>query len=477
MDIKKLDRAALKSYFVKNAVPTESNFADLIDGMLNQKEDGLVRLPGEPLSIQADGNDSSQKKAINFYRSFTDAKPAWTLSLNPRVDPSNAATARLGWSVGDADGGSKLFIDQTTGNLGVGTVDPGPYRLNVVGPALFTGNYLFVNSENAGRLRVGAVAGMPGLFSGDDGPKPLMLGVPAGQKVYLGGTDASVEGGTGNAFFKGKVGIGTAVGGERLELNGRVKAGTLSVGPWPANDGGYVFFGANNLDQSAAGNYALLQGVTDGPGRTFLNSPVDIRFRINNADRMVLLNNGDVQFTNRIGVFGQPAAPRLGSWAGGIHTWDLEAEGTVWSRGGYQSGARDLAENYVSDASLESADVVSLDPTTDCIVRSDKPNDALLVGIVSSNPGFLLNVDHESEDAKRFPIALCGRVPCKVVDENGAIKRGDLLTSSSTPGHAMRAEPIEIGGEKVYRPGTIIGKAFGPLDSGAGVIEVVVFSS
>ena len=32
MNITKLDRAALKSYFVKNAVPTASNFADLIEG-------------------------------------------------------------------------------------------------------------------------------------------------------------------------------------------------------------------------------------------------------------------------------------------------------------------------------------------------------------------------------------------------------------------------------------------------------------
>ena len=77
------------------------------------------------MSIQADGNDTSQKKAINFYRSFADPKPAWTLSLNPRVDPNNPATAKPGWSIGDADGNSKLFIDQTTGNLGIGTVEPG----------------------------------------------------------------------------------------------------------------------------------------------------------------------------------------------------------------------------------------------------------------------------------------------------------------------------------------------------------------
>ena len=125
MDIKKLDRKALKSFFVKNAIPTEGNFKDLIDGMINQKDDGIVKLPDEPLSLQADGSANSQKKVINFYGSFADPKPAWTLSLNAYVDPNNpATTARPGWNIGDADGNSRLFIDQNTGNVGIGTSEP-----------------------------------------------------------------------------------------------------------------------------------------------------------------------------------------------------------------------------------------------------------------------------------------------------------------------------------------------------------------
>jgi hypothetical protein len=126
---------------------------------------------------------------------------------------------------------------------------------------------------------------------------------------------------------------------------------------------------------------------------------------------------------------------------------------------------------------LEPADVVSLDPSTDRIVRSHIPNDVLVVGVISSKPAVLLNVDHDTPNENAFPVALCGRVPCKVVDENGAIRKGDLLTSSSIPGHAMRAQPIDIGGETFYRPGTIIGKAFEPMESASGVIEIVVFSS
>jgi len=54
------------------------------------------------------------------------------------------------------------------------------------------------------------------------------------------------------------------------------------------------------------------------------------------------------------------------------------------------------------------------------------------------------------------------------------IKRGDLLTTSPTAGHAMKAQPVEIGGVEIHRPGTIIGKAVEPLESGTEMIEVFV---
>ena len=132
MKIDKTGRDTLKSYFVKNAVPTASNFEDLINAGLNQREDGIAKLPGEPLSLQADGDDASLKKLLNLYRNFNDAAPAWSLALNPRADPKDPASARAGFSVSDANGASRLFVDQATGRLGVGTVAPGA-ALDVAG--------------------------------------------------------------------------------------------------------------------------------------------------------------------------------------------------------------------------------------------------------------------------------------------------------------------------------------------------------
>jgi hypothetical protein len=61
-------------------------------------------------------------------------------------------------------------------------------------------------------------------------------------------------------------------------------------------------------------------------------------------------------------------------------------------------------------------------------------------------------------------------VKVKVDATYGAIKRGDLLVSSPRAGHAMRSEPVTIGGVPMHRPGTIIGKALEPLESGTGEV-------
>lgn len=67
----------------------------------------------------------------------------------------------------------------------------------------------------------------------------------------------------------------------------------------------------------------------------------------------------------------------------------------------------------------------------------------------------------------RAPVAFSGIVPCKADASHGSIQVGDLLTTSPTPGHAMRA-----GGAPAT--GTILGKALEPLDQGTGLIKVLV---
>ncbi|MEH6875694.1 MAG: tail fiber domain-containing protein [Candidatus Competibacter sp.] len=153
MDIDKKDRSTLKSYFRKNSIPTESNFADLIDGMLNQKDDGIVKLPGDPLSIAAAGDAAGPQKVINFYGNLAEANPAWMLQLNPRSDQNKPETAQAGFSISDGQGVSRLFIDKSTGNVGIGTIHP-QAKLGIEGGALIGGTLQVNDGITSAKLKV-----------------------------------------------------------------------------------------------------------------------------------------------------------------------------------------------------------------------------------------------------------------------------------------------------------------------------------
>jgi hypothetical protein len=74
----------------------------------------------------------------------------------------------------------------------------------------------------------------------------------------------------------------------------------------------------------------------------------------------------------------------------------------------------------------------------------------------------------QSTDDGSHPIALSGRVYCWADASNGAIRPGDLLTTSATAGHAMKV----TNNQKAY--GAIIGKAMTELKSGKGLVLVLV---
>jgi hypothetical protein len=136
MNIDTRSRSELKAYFVKNAIPTERSFAELIDASINQQDHGLAKPPGDPLSIEALGE--GQKKAINLYEGFTDDNPAWVIALNPRSIPGDSQSTRPGFGIGDGAGKSRLFIDKETGNVGVGTTNPSA-KLTVEGDVRLDG--------------------------------------------------------------------------------------------------------------------------------------------------------------------------------------------------------------------------------------------------------------------------------------------------------------------------------------------------
>ncbi|ASS49021.1 MAG: hypothetical protein A3D31_05185 [Candidatus Fluviicola riflensis] len=119
MNIDKKDRTQLKNYFRSNAAPTEQNFKDFIDANLNQKEDGITKIPDGPIAVQA---ATQSEELLHFYKDFKDVSPAWTMSQK--------SGTRTGFSISGA-GSSKLFIDAANGNIGVNLATPPMAKLHL----------------------------------------------------------------------------------------------------------------------------------------------------------------------------------------------------------------------------------------------------------------------------------------------------------------------------------------------------------
>lgn len=141
-------------------------------------------------------------------------------------------------------------------------------------------------------------------------------------------------------------------------------------------------------------------------------------------------------------------------------------QGNVYADGTYSSPAADFAEMLPAATGLEAGDVlvVGLDGK---LTRSSAAFASAVVGVYSTKPGFVGGSGDGIDPTGKIPLAIIGIVPVKASAENGAIQPGDLLVASSTPGHAMKAgshPPV----------GTVIGKALGSLQSGTGVIQMLV---
>jgi len=121
----------------------------------------------------------------------------------------------------------------------------------------------------------------------------------------------------------------------------------------------------------------------------------------------------------------------------------------------------DLAERYLADQNYPHGHVVVFGGPYE-ITESTKSHDTAIAGVVSTSPAYLMN----EADPDGLPIALQGRVPCKV---KGPVKQGDLVVASDIPGVAQRLNQAQ------YLPGCVIGKALNSIeDNEIHSIEVVV---
>jgi hypothetical protein len=144
---------------------------------------------------------------------------------------------------------------------------------------------------------------------------------------------------------------------------------------------------------------------------------------------------------------------------------DMTVDGNIAAK--YQ----DVAEWVPSTQKLSAGTVVVLDPEkTNHVLASTESYDTKVAGVVSARPGIALG---EGGEGKAL-VATTGRVKVKVDATSAPIKVGDLLVTSDAEGVAMKSVEVDLGGVKLHRPGTIIGKALEPLASGTGEILVLL---
>jgi hypothetical protein len=255
----------------------------------------------------------------------------------------------------------------------------------------------------------------------------------------------------------GHVGIGTTGIGTRA--NSLSIQSTGSNSPWVAKSSSYATV-ASILPWSGCHNY-IGTGIyyDDGAWVHASDNTTNSLFALHGAGANWYSSNNSTGSWNV--ASGVPLWNASGQWNGDINTtYDINT-GVIT---GTATSARyaDLAERYTTDADYEAGTVVVFGGDEE-VTQSTQRLDRRVAGIVSTDPAYLMNSELENSVA----VGLQGRVPCKVV---GEIRKGDMMVTSSTPGHA------EAWREESNPPmGGVIGKALeNKTGAGADVIEVVV---
>ncbi len=220
-------RQELRSLFLRNAIPTEEDYADLIAAGLNQADDGLLKLPDQPLglvrqkppaSVPPSTGPSTPSTAsapapsgvLNFFGAPEDDSPSWQMQL--------IGTNRPGFALADQDGTSRLFLDGTTGNLGVGTTTPAQ-RLTVEGP-WGPGKDSANTLDNVGQLAIKGTKAQLDFVDSDRNHTDWAIHVDDNKMSFVRSPwhnkDLVLDG-------KGNVGIGIETPDFKLDVNGDMR--------------------------------------------------------------------------------------------------------------------------------------------------------------------------------------------------------------------------------------------------------------
>jgi len=154
---------------------------------------------------------------------------------------------------------------------------------------------------------------------------------------------------------------------------------------------------------------------------------------------------------------------------------DVSGSGRITTQVLQITGGSDLSENFditSVDGAAKPGVVVCIDPKNPGqLIPSTRRYDRTVAGVISGaggvKPGMLMGQKGTAADGQH-PVALTGRVYCWADASHGAIQPGDLITTSDTPGHAMKVA------DHAQAQGAILGKAMTALENGKGLVLVLV---
>lgn len=211
-----------------------------------------------------------------------------------------------------------------------------------------------------------------------------------------------------------------------------------------------------NLNQVLSeGNDAGSQAITSiGSG----NIDIDGSGRGN-----IQLNNEEV----RGGSITQSSNLVAGSYSTGessVDGGDVWVENDVQVGGDVVGSGADVAEKINNESKMEPGTVVTISGNMS-VDKTDERHDTEAAGVVSTDPAMIMAKERDG-----VPVAMTGTVPVKVSMENGEITPGDMLTTSSESGTAMKCSDLD------ECTGSIIGKALEPAQK-SGKIDMLISMS